>query len=242
MLQAILYGSVSGLALVIGAVAGLFINFRQKVIAGFMAFGSGVLICALTFGLMEEAFKHGGFDAVIIGFISGGVLFILGDYALHYYGGRRHKRRQFLSPGKSSDGAAITLGTVFDGIPESVGLGVALFAGQGTGLLLLAGIILSNFPEGISSISGLIKEGFSKQRILLIWSSVALIVAATTVLSYLFLREIDPNILGVLESFAAGAILAMLADTMMPEAYEEGGFLIGLATVLGFLLAFIISR
>lgn len=243
MFQIIIYGAISGLSLLFGAVVGTIFNLSQKTIARFMAFGAGVLICALTFGLMEESFKHGGFDAVIIGFLLGGIIFIAGDYLIHLKGGRKHKRRQLIQA--SDDGAsglAITLGALLDGIPESAALGIALFNSQAVGLLMLTAIVISNFPEGISSITGLRKEGFSKKQIFNIWSIVAALVATVSVLSFWLLHDIDPNIIGVIEAFAAGAILAMLADTMMPEAYEEGGFSIGFLTILGFLIAFIISR
>lgn len=242
MIQALFYGLASGLSLLVGAVVGTKFSLKQQTIARFMAFGSGVLICALTFGLMEEAFGHGGFDAVIIGFLLGGITFIAGDYLVHLKGGRKHRRRQLYSTVSEANGKAITLGAALDGIPESVALGISIFNGQGRGILMLTAIILSNFPEGISSITGLKKEGFGKRQIFNIWLVVALLTTLVTVLSYVFLHDIEPNSIGIIEAFAAGAILAMLADTMMPEAFEEGGFTIGLLTVLGFLAAFIISR
>jgi zinc transporter, ZIP family len=242
MLQALFYGLASGFSLLFGAYVATRFSIGQRVIARFMAFGSGVLICALTFGLMEEAFAHGGFDAVIIGFSLGGLMFILGDYLVHIKGGRKHRRKPVISTSRNANGKAITLGAMLDGIPESVALGIALFNGQGRGLLMLVAIILSNFPEGISSVTGLRKEGFTKKQIFGIWAIVAVLTTLITVLSFIFLHDIDPNIIGIIEAFAAGAILAMLADTMMPEAFEEGGFTIGILTVLGFLTAFIISR
>jgi len=242
MIQAVIFGGVSGLALLFGAATGLIFKLNQKIIARFMAFGAGVLVCALTFGLMEEAFSHGGFDAIIIGFLLGGVVFILGDYVLHIKGGRRHKRHQLVDARKDSNGKVITMGALLDGIPESVALGIALFTGGGTGLLMLVAIVLSNFPEGISSVDGLKKEGFTNAGIYKIWSVVALLALIFTVLSFVFLHDIDPNMIGIIEAFAAGAILAMLADSMMPEAFDEGGFSIGMLTVLGFLTAFIVSK
>lgn len=243
MIQAIIYGVTSGGALLVGATLGIRYNWTQKQIARFMAFGAGVLICALTFGLMEESFAHGGFDAVIIGFISGGLVFILGDYFLHLKGGRRHKRRQLMQPkAESSNGKVITMGALLDGIPESLALGITLFLGQGHGVLMLLAIVLSNFPEGISSVEGLIREGFSKKQIFLIWSIVGIIIALTVIASFIYLPELDRNNLGIIEAFAAGAILAMIADSMMPEAFEEGGFSIGLLTILGFLSAFIVAK
>ncbi|MDD5566712.1 MAG: ZIP family metal transporter [Patescibacteria group bacterium] len=242
MVQAIIYGGITGLSLLIGAWVGITFHLKQKTVAAIMAFGSGTLICALTFGLMEEAFRHGGFDAVIMGFLAGGLVFIAGDYILHVRGGRKHRRQQPYQPKRQSGGQIITLGAVLDGIPESIALGIALFNSTGTGLLMLAAILLSNFPESIASITGLQKEGFSKKRIYLMWASVALVTLLVTVLSYQFLHNLRPNTIGTLEAFAAGAILAMVADSMIPEAYEEGGVSIGLLTVLGFLVAFIISR
>jgi len=242
MVQAFLFGAISGFSLLFGAIVGSAFNLKQKTIARFMAFGSGVLVCALTFGLMEEAFGHGGFDAIIIGFLAGGVSFVAGDYLVHIRGGRRHKRKQLVDAKKESNGKIITIGALLDGIPESVALGVALFSGQGRGLLMLVAIALSNFPEGISSVNGLRKEGFSRKKIFVMWTFVAILTLVVTLLSFSLLHNVTPNTIGVIEAFAAGAILAMLADSMMPEAFEEGGFSMGLLTVMGFLFAFIVSR
>jgi len=107
---------------------------------------------------------------------------------------------------------------------------------------MVVAIFLSNLPEGLASVDDLKKEGFSKRQIYLIWLSVSIIVIITTILSYLFLKNLNLNTLGIILSFASGAILAMLADSMIPEAYEEGGYLIGLLTICGFLTAFIIYK
>lgn len=242
MNQAIIFGTITGLSLVLGAMVGIFFKLQRRVIAAFMAFGSGVMICALTFGLMQKAFEHGGFDAIIIGFLLGGLVFIGVDYLLHYFGGRKHKYHQLISSQKDSSGALITTGAILDGIPESIALGISIFAGQGLGILMLAAIFLSNFPESISSVNGLIKEGFKKSQIFWLWLLVGISMTIVVVLSYVFLRNLDANTLGILESFAAGAILAMLADSMIPEAYKEGGFTVAILTIFGFLAAFIVSR
>jgi len=228
--------------LILGVIIGTTLKISQKIIAAIMAFGSGVLICALTFGLMEEAFKHGGFDAVIIGFLLGGLVFISGDFLIHRIGGRNHKRKAHFKSTRETNGKAIVLGSLLDGVPESIALGVALLSKNGIGLLMLVAIFLSNLPESLSSIDDLQKEGFSRQRIYMTWSIVSICVASSVVLSFLFLEKLDLNTLGNIESFASGAILAMLADSMMPEAYEDGGFIIGFLTMLGFLTAFILSK
>jgi len=242
MSQVILYGALSGFALVVGAFFALIFKLSKKTVAAIMAFGSGALICALTFGLMQSAFGHGGFDAIIIGFILGGLAFIGGDYLIHLLGGRKHKAHQHAPSKYDTSGEAITLGAILDGLPESIALGISIFASQGLGLLMVVAIALSNFPEGVASVAGLRKVGFSKKKIIVTWLVVALFSTAVAIISYAFLVNIDPNILGIIEAFAAGAILAMLADTMMPEAYDEGGFGIAILTVLGFLTTFIVSR
>ena len=239
---AIIYSFLAGFSLILGVIIGTVFKIGQRTIAAIMAFGSGVLICALTFGLMEEAFKHGGFDAIVIGFLIGGVVFIGGDFLVHRYGGRNHKKRKHFKSVRESNGKAIILGASLDGIPESIALGLSLLEKNGIGLLMLAAIFLSNLPESISSIGDLRKEGFSTKKIYFMWSIVSIGSIVAAVLSYIFLKNINLNMRGIIESFASGAILAMLADSMMPEAYEEGGYLIGFLTMLGFLTAFILSK
>src|SRR5450830_1367049 len=239
---AIIYSFLAGFSLILGVIIGTVFKIGQRAIAAIMAFGSGVLICALTFGLMEEAFKHGGFDAIVIGFVAGGVVFIGGDFLVHRYGGRNYKKKKHFRTVKDTNGKAIILGAALDGIPESIALGLSLLEKNGIGLLMLAAIFLSNLPESISSIDDLRKEGLSTKKIYFIWSIVSIGSVVAAILSFIFLKNINLNMRGIIESFASGAILAMLADSMMPEAYEEGGYLIGFLTMLGFLTAFILSK
>src|SRR4030042_4634823 len=113
---AIIYSILAGFSLMLGVIIGTVFKISQKVIAAVLAFGSGVLICALTFGLMEAAFKHGGFDAIIIGFLIGGVVFIGGDFLVHRYGGRNHKKKKHLfKTVRATNGKAIVLGAALDG-------------------------------------------------------------------------------------------------------------------------------
>ena len=241
---AIIYSFLAGFSLILGVIIGTVFKIGQRTIAAIMAFGSGVLICALTFGLMEEAFKHGGFDAIVIGFLIGGVVFIGGDFLVHRYGGRNYKKKKHLRTVsvRDTNGKAIILGAALDGIPESIALGLSLLEKNGIGLLMLAAIFLSNLPESISSIDDLRREGLSTKQIYFTWSIVSIGSVVAAILSFIFLKNINLNMRGIIESFASGAILAMLADSMMPEAYEEGGYLIGFLTMLGFLTAFILSK
>ncbi len=232
----------SGIALLLGALVGIYLSVSQKMIARLMAFGSGVLICALAITLMEESFAKGGLLSATVGFTAGGLVFVLGDYLIHIKGGRRHRRKPLKVVVDSSSGTSIAMGALFDGIPESIALGIAVATGQTAGVLLGSAIFLSNFPEGISSIPGLKKEKFSQSQIVGLWSLVSVFVIVAAFLSYRFLGDLSPNVLAIIEAFAAGSILAMISDTMMPEAYEEGGFTIAIMTVCGFMLAFILAR
>jgi ZIP family zinc transporter len=242
MAKVIIFSFLTGVSLMLGTTIGTLLKINQKITAAIMAFGSGVMVCALTFGLMGEAFKYGGLDAVIIGFLSGGALFIAGDYIIHLFGGRHYKKKKPFKAIRQTNGKAIVLGALLDGIPESIALGVSLFAKNGLGVLMVGAIFLSNLPESLASVDDLRKEGFSKKQIHILWLITSIIVIVTAILSYLFLKDLDLNTLGIILSFASGAILAMLSDSMIPEAFEEGGYLIGILTILGFLTAFILYK
>jgi len=239
--QIILYGAISGLAVFAGAVAGVGLKVKQKVIAQMMAFAAGAMIYALSFGLVQTAFEHGGFSSVFIGTLAGAVIFVVGDYLVSRYGGRRHKRFHIDGKGDST-GLVIVMGAILDGIPEAIALGVVLSAAPASGTLVLLAIVLNNFPEGISSIVGLKKEGFDNKEIYSIWGITAIAILIVAVLSYMFLSDLRPEHLGIIEAFAAGSVLAMLADSLMPEAYKVGGYPIGLSTVLGFLAMFLVGK
>ena len=130
---------------------------------------------------------------------------------------------------------------MLDGIPESVAIGVSLVGGGSVGVAVVAAVFLSNVPESLSAATGLRKAGHSPRWIVGLWLGVALISALAAALGYAFLGDASPNVIGFIQAFAAGAILTMLADTMMPEAFEHGGKVVGLMTCLGFAVAFVLS-
>ena len=130
---------------------------------------------------------------------------------------------------------------MLDGIPESVAIGVSLVGGGSVGVAVVAAAFLSNVPESLSAATGLRKAGHSPRWIVSLWLGVALISALAAALGYAFLGDASPNVIGFIQAFAAGAILTMLADTMMPEAFEHGGKVVGLMTCLGFAVAFVLS-
>ena len=240
ILAAGFWGFVGGAALVIGAFLGLYVRVPQQVIAATMALGSGVLIASVAFELTEESFLQGGFDATVIGLLLGALAFFLADRAVNRAGGKGRKRSEREREGGS--GAAIMLGALMDGIPESAAIGISLVGGGSVSWAFVVAVFLSNVPEGLSGAVGMKKAGRSKVYVLALWSAVALISALSALLGYLFLTAAPPDLVAGIQAFAAGAILVMLASTMMPEAYEEGGAWVGLMTAVGFLLAFILSQ
>jgi zinc transporter, ZIP family len=239
VLEAAFWGFVGGVALLVGAGIGLRIGASQRIIALVMAFGSGVLVSALAFELTDEAFQRGGTDAVALGLAAGALAFFAGDWVVDHRGGQDRKR----SGGQQSDGSAggIVVGAMLDGIPESVAIGVSLLEGGGVSVAVVVAVFLSNVPESLSAATGLRRAGHSPRWILGLWLGVAVISALAAGLGYAVLGDASANVIGFIQAFAAGAILTMLADTMMPEAFEGGGRVVGLATVLGFAIAFLLS-
>ncbi len=252
MITAGICGLIGGAALFIGALIGLYMEVRKQVVGAVMAFGSGVLVSALTFDLMEKAYQSGGFDSVSVGFITGALLFVGGDYVIDRYGGHprkrghgvRHAAKRAVSGDTqlASSGSAIFLGALLDGIPESAAIGVGLAAGEGVGLTMVIAVFLSNLPEGISGALGMKQSGRSRGYVMAVWSATIAASGVAAALGYTFLGHASEDAVGATLSLAAGAILAMIADTMIPEAFEEGGRFVALVTVAGFLLAFVISH
>ncbi len=204
-----------------------------------MALGAGVLVSSVAFELMDEAYKIGGLDAAAPGLLLGAAVFYFADRAVNRRGGERRKNSGDEQGGSAS---AIAIGALLDGIPESAAIGISLIEGNGVGIALVAAVFLSNVPEGLSSAAGMKRAGRSTAYILGIWGAVTLASTLAALLGYLFLAGASGNVVAAIQAFAAGAILTMLASTMMPEAYEEGGPVVGIVTTVGFLLAFVLSR
>jgi ZIP family zinc transporter len=243
--QAGLWGLLAGGALVVGAAVAWWVTVPRTVVAGVMAFGAGVLISALAFDLVDEAETTGGLTATALGFLGGAAVYVAANVALARRGARHRKRSGDQQPSEADQqgsGAAIAIGALLDGIPESVVLGLSLLSGQGIGVGVLAAIFISNLPEGLSSAAGMKNNGRGARYVFGVWGGIAVVSGLAGLLGCLLLQGASPVLVAVITAVAAGAILAMLADTMIPEAFEGTHLYTGLIATVGFIVSFAISR
>jgi ZIP family zinc transporter len=231
------WGLLAASSLVVGAILAIRFRISLRAIGLIMGFGSGVLISAVAFDLVEEAVNtQSGHWAAMTGVFAGCGVFFGGDWLIDRVGGADRKD----AAGSQEDGSAlaIVLGTVLDGIPESMVVGLTIFQGGEVGAAYLTAVFISNLPEAISSTAGLVTAGWRNAKILWMWLAIALICGFASLAGYALFQESSPNVVAFVLAFAGGAILTMLADTMMPEAYKHGGKLVGVVTTLGFVVAF----
>jgi ZIP family zinc transporter len=239
MLASFGWGTLAASSLVIGSLLAIWLKISLRAIGLIMAFGAGVLISAVAFDLVEEAADiSSGQGAIAWGLFLGCGVFFGGDLLISRLGGGDRKDATGDQEGGSS--LAIVLGTVLDGIPESMVIGLTIFAGGEVGVAYLAAVFISNLPEAISSTTGLASGGWKKSRILWMWIGIAVVSGLASLAGYSLFQDSSPATVAFVLTFAAGAILTMLATTMMPEAFEHGGRLVGVVTTLGFAVAYTI--
>jgi zinc transporter, ZIP family len=236
-MEAVLWGLFGASSLVLGALLAFATDIPSRTIGLIMGFGSGVLISAVAYELVLEASEAASTGLTVgLGLGAGALAFFAGDVFIERRGGGKRKS---IEGGQASDsGAAIALGAALDGIPESVTLGITLIGGGGISVSLIAAVFISNVPEAIAASSGMVKGGYRRASILRMWIGVALVSGIAAGAGYLLLGDASGDVVAGTQAFAGGAILTMLADTMMPEAFEHAGPAVGLVTTLGFAVAF----
>jgi zinc transporter, ZIP family len=241
MTSAFLWGLFAASSLVAGGVLALTLPIRERMLGLIMGFGAGVLISAVAYELVAEAFEtSAGNGSLALGLAAGALTFYAGDAVIDRMGGDDRKR---MHGGQATGSApAIVLGIVLDGIPESVVIGLGLIGGGGVSAAVIAAVFLSNLPEALAATTGLAAGGWAARKILGLWVTVALVSGVASLLGFAVFDSAGADVVAFTLAFAGGAILTMLADTMMPEAFEHGGKAVGLVTTLGFGLAFALTK
>jgi ZIP family zinc transporter len=222
----------------VGGLIALLHSPREHTIGLVMAFGAGVLISAVSYDLVLEAVDVSGGAGIPLGIAAGALTFFVGDRIIENAGGGNRKglRRE---EGAGSPRAEI-LGIVLDGVPESIVLGLTLLAGEGISVALIAAVFLSNVPEAMAATNGLVASRIQSGRIMVLWMLIAALSGVAALAGYGLLGGASPPVVAFILAFAAGAVVTMLADTMVPEAFAHGGRVAGLATTFGFVVAFTI--
>jgi zinc transporter, ZIP family len=229
------WGSLAAASLVLGAWLAFARRWPPAQVGLVLSFGAGALISAVSFELTEEAIAIGDADVAGIGLALGAVTYYLADgfIASKTASGRGMPGRK----GGSAAGPALALGAFLDGVPEQLVLGIGLAAGDGVSVALLGAIFVSNLPEAIGSASGMESAGTARSRILRLWIAVALVCTLASVIGYAVADLTSANLQAAIQAFAAGALLVMLVDSMIPEAVASSGRTAGLLTTLGFAFA-----
>ncbi|WP_439028782.1 ZIP family metal transporter [Gordonia terrae] len=228
MLTAVLYGLATAVPIAIGAAIGIRWNLPSPVLATLMAFGAGTMIAAVTNELFEPAYVQAGTLLASIALFCGTAVYVVADRVVE------------TKLGSAAVGPALMLGVFLDGVPENTALGVSLTAGGS--LVLVVAIAVGNFPEAVSGASLMRREHDASGRsALILWLFTAVVLVAVTVGGYAVSDTISPTAISIVQAFAGGATLGVLATSLMPEAYREGGWWVGLATAGGFLLAFVLG-
>ena len=230
------WGALGASSVVLGAVLAMRMRLSDRVVGSVMGFGAGALIGAIAYELVPASLIGGADRGLSVAFAAGAATFFACDWVV----GSRN-RKKLTGERTEGSGAAIFLGAMLDGVPESLALGLSLALGGSISVALLAAVFVSNFPEGIAGTEGLLAAGYTKRRVLWMWVGLMIASAAAAALGFAVVQAVPKADGEIVQAFAAGAILTMLANAMMPEAFQRGGKLVGLLTALGFLMGAILS-
>ncbi len=236
MSSAIGWGAFCAFSLVLGAILALLRSWSVRLVGIVLAFGAGALISAVSFELFEEGLELGGGVAVGLGLGAGALTYFVLDRVLEPSHPTRHAASD-----SSATGTALALGAFLDGIPEQIVLGIGLASGGGVSVSLLVAIFVSNLPEAIGSASAMRANGEPARKILGLWIVVAVVCTLATVGGYAIADAVTERANAAIDGFAAGALLVMLVDSMIPEATKKAGRVAGLVTVVGFAVAAALS-
>ncbi len=236
MLNAFFWGLLATSSLILGGMIASKFNLSNRTIGIIMGFGAGTLISAISYELIFEALKMAkgsGFPAY--GFFAGAFTFFFADKLIGNYGAGNRMAVEAKTASKLI--VPMVLAIILDGIPESIVIGLGIYKGGTISLAMLVAVFVSNLPEAIAGSTGMKASGWSRKKIILLWLFIALFCAGSTVAGFSLFSGASEQWLSFIQAFAGGAILMMLANSMIPEAYEHGGKLAGVFTVLGFFLS-----
>lgn len=240
MAAAAFWAFVGAGALLVGALLGFWLGVSRRTLGLIMGFGAGTLLSAVSFDLVFEAFKEAPGAPVVVGLLLGAFAFWLGDLLIERMQSTPTQTAEselenaIEEPGS---GLQLALGATLDGVPESVAIALTLLGGSSVSVAVVVAVFLSNVPEGMAASVELARTGYARSKILAIWAGVVVLCVVAATIGYVALGDSPPRTIAVIQSFAAGSILAMLSITMMPQAFSKGGRAVGLLTVLGFILA-----
>jgi zinc transporter, ZIP family len=236
MLNVFLIGLFATSSLILGGIIASRFSLGKKTLGVIMAFGAGTLISAISYELIFEAVKLGrgtGFPA--FGLFAGALTFFFSDKLIEKLGARDHMK---IDPKEKSNLLVpMVLAIILDGIPESIVIGLGIFEGGKVSMAMLVAVFISNLPEAIAGTSGMKASGWKKSKIFFLWLIIAVVCAFSTVAGFTLFTTTSAHWLSFIQAFAGGAILIMLANSMIPESYEHGGKLTGIFTVLGFFVS-----
>jgi len=233
MSSAFLWGLIATSSLVIGGLLGSWWTPSRRTLGAVLAFGAGVLISAVAYELVFEAIqlaKLTGFPTM--GFFAGAFTFFFSDRLIGRMGGSQSEAIE--ATHQSNLVVPLVLAIILDGVPESAVIGLGILEVGTVSLAMLVAVFISNLPEAVAATAGMRSGGWSRAKILLLWLVIAVLCAGASAAAYGLLGGLSPLWLSFVQTFAGGAILMMLANTMIPEAYEHGGKLAGVFLVVGF--------